>query len=142
MEIIKKCYEKYKEIILYLIFGVLTTVVNFITYYALVFLFKTSYGIAGTIFNIIANIAAILFAYVTNRKFVFEEIAQGKKQVFKEMISFFSCRIFAMLVDSLIYIIGCNILKLPDFIVKSFSQIVIIILNYVSSKLIVFRRKE
>lgn len=96
----------------------------------------------GFFANLLANIFAILFAYVTNRKFVFESKAEGRLEVFKEMASFFSCRIFSMIVDSLIYYIGCTRLGISDFIVKTVSQVVIIILNYVLSKLIVFRKKD
>ncbi len=142
MGLLKSFYVKHKEVILYLIFGVLTTLVNFITYYVLVFSIGLLNDNMGFIFNVIANVMAILFAYVTNRKFVFESKKTNVKEIIGEMFSFFSCRIFAMIVDSLIYYVGCNIMRLPDFIVKSFSQVVIIILNYVSSKLITFRKRK
>ena len=78
---------------------------------------------------------------LTNRKFVFNSKATGKKAVIKEMFSFFSCRIVSLIVDALIYLVGCTILKFPSFIIKMISQVVIIILNYVFSKLIVFKKK-
>lgn len=96
----------------------------------------------GFLANLFANITAILFAYVTNRKFVFKSKAIGRVEVLKEMASFFSCRIFSMIVDSLIYFIGCTKLGFSDLIVKTISQVVIIILNYVLSKLIVFKKKD
>lgn len=142
MELIKEYYKKYEEVIKYLIFGVLTTIVNYIVYYGIVFIAKTSEGAVGFFANIIANICAILFAYVTNRNFVFANKATGKKDIAKEMFSFFSCRVFSMVVDALIYWIGHSILGIWDLIVKTVSQVVIIILNYVLSKLIVFRKKK
>lgn len=138
----KKVFDRYREVIMYLIFGVLTTLVNFVIYFALKFLFGTTEGALGVIFNIIANIAAILFAYVTNRAFVFESKAKTKTEIFKEMFSFFSCRIASMVIDSVIYYIGCTIMKLPDFIIKPIGQVVVIVLNYVFSKLIVFRKNK
>lgn len=142
METIKNYYKKYEEIVKYLFFGVLTTVVNYVVYYAIVFIMHTSDGMVGFLANLFANIFAILFAYVTNRKFVFDSKATGRKEIFKEMTSFFSCRIFSMIVDSLIYYIGCTTMGFSDLIVKTISQVVIIILNYVLSKLIVFRKKD
>jgi putative flippase GtrA len=141
LDFIKKYYTQYQEVVKYLFFGVLTTLVNFITYYLLVFIFKTEEGALGITFNVTATIISILFAYVTNRKFVFNSKATGKKAVIKEMFSFFSCRIVSLIVDALIYLVGCTILKFPSFIIKMISQVVIIILNYVFSKLIVFKKK-
>lgn len=88
MELIKEYYEKYKEVIKYLIFGVLTTVVNYVVYYTLIFAIGTSEGAIGFSCNLFATIVSILFAYVTNRKFVFESKANEKKEILKEMTSF------------------------------------------------------
>lgn len=142
MEVVKEYYKKYEEVIKYLFFGVLTTVVNYVVYYGIVFVMRTSDGMVGFLANLIANIAAILFAYVTNRKFVFESKATGRLEVLKEMASFFSCRIFSMFVDSFIYFVGCTKMGFSDLIVKTISQVVIIVLNYVLSKLVVFRKKD
>lgn len=142
MGLIKEYYEKYKEVIKYLIFGVLTTVVNFVAYYLFIYLFKTSEGMYGLVSNILANVVAILFAYFTNRNFVFESKSVGFKAITMEIVSFFACRIFSMVIDALIYFVGCTLLKMPDFIVKFIGQVVVIILNYVFSKLIVFKKKN
>lgn len=142
MGLIKEYYEKYKEVIKYLIFGVLTTVVNFVAYYLFIYLFKTSEGMYGLVSNILANVVAILFAYFTNRNFVFESKSVGFKAITREIFSFFACRIFSMVIDALIYFVECTLLKMPDFIVKFIGQVVVIILNYVFSKLIVFKKKN
>lgn len=139
METIKKYYNKYREVIMYLIYGVLTTIVNFVVYFGLTFLVGTSDGWIGFTFNVVANIIAILFAYVTNRKFVFKSKATTRKEIIKEISSFFSCRIASMIIDSLIYYIGCTLMKIPDFIIKPIAQVVVIVLNYIFSKLIVFK---
>ena len=68
--------------------------------------------------------------------------AVGKEAILKELVSFFACRIFTMIVDSAIYFVGCSVLKIMAFVVKMFSQVVIIILNYVFSKLIVFKKNK
>lgn len=165
VETIKKMYVKYEEIIKYLFWGVMTTVVNFAMFYFLLTCFGTSKGswnllfsdfkgyrnvigeietsyIIGNVCNVSAVIVSILFAYVTNRNFVFENKAVGKEAVLKELVSFFACRIFTMIVDSAIYFVGCSVLKIMAFVVKMFSQVVIIILNYVFSKLIVFKKNK
>ena len=164
MEFIKKYYTKYEEIIKYLFWGVMTTVVNFATFYLLIMCFgsvdgscnalfndfgklgdiiaKIEKSFVGNVCNITAVIVSILFAYVTNRHFVFKDKANGRKAVIKEMSSFFACRVFTMVVDSLIYWCGCTVLKVMAFAVKMFSQVVITILNYVFSKLIVFKKKK
>lgn len=164
MELIKKYYTKYEEIIKYLFWGVMTTVVNFATFYLLIMCVGSAEGswnalfndfgklgdiiakieksFGGNVCNVTAVIVSILFAYVTNRHFVFKDKAHGRSAVLKEMSSFFACRVFTMLVDFLIYFCGCTLLGLAAFIVKMFSQVVITILNYVFSKLIVFRKKK
>ena len=164
MEFIKKYYTKYEEIIKYLFWGVMTTVVNFATFYLLIMCFgsvdgswnalfndfgklgdiiaKIEKSFVGNVCNITAVIVSILFAYVTNRHFVFKDKANGRKAVIKELSSFFACRVFTMVVDSLIYWCGCTVLKVMAFAVKMFSQVVITILNYVFSKLIVFKKKK
>ena len=141
-EKIVKLYEKYRELIQYLIFGVLTTIVNFVVYYTLKFIFGTVEGAYGVAFNTIANILAIIFAYVTNRIWVFKSEAKGFKAIMKEMFSFFSCRIATMLNDMFVYWFGCNVLHWNDFIVKCIAQVIIIVLNFILSKLIVFKKKE
>lgn len=140
MELIKKYYDKYEEIIKYLFFGVLTTLVNFSIYFLLAHILGSD-GILGAIINLIAIAISIMFAYVTNRKFVFKSKASGRKAIMKEMFSFVSCRIASSVIDELIYIIGCTVLGISDLIVKLFSQVVITILNYIFSKLIIFKKK-
>lgn len=162
METIKKYYMKYEEIIKYLFWGVMTTVVNFATFYLLIIIIGTGEGswnalftdfhrfgeiigdietsAVGNVCNVVAVVVSIFFAYITNRSFVFKDKAHGKKAVIKEMSSFFACRIFTMVLDSAIYWIGCTKLKIPALVVKLVSQVVVIILNYVFSKIIVFKK--
>ena len=136
-------YNKYKEIINYLIFGVLTTIISLLVYYGLTFtVMNPDKPVSLQIANFISWVAGVIFAYVTNRSFVFKDKAHGKKAIMKEMTSFFACRIFTMVVDTAIYWIGCTTLKFPALIVKMVSQVVVIVLNYVFSKLIVFKKKS
>ena len=119
MNNIKELYLKYKEIINYLIFGVLTTVVSLATYYICVYTFlNPDNSLQLQVANIVSWIAGVTFAYITNRKFVFESEEQEK---LKEAGKFVTSRIATLLTDMLIMFIGVTILKLNDKIIKLIS---------------------
>ena len=140
MEKIIKMLKKYKEVISYLIFGVLTTVVSLAVYYLSVFTFlNPDNSLQLQVANIVSWIAGVTFAYITNRKFVFESEEQEK---LKEAGKFVTSRIATLLTDMLIMFIGVTILKLNDKIIKLISQIIVIIANYLLSKMLVFRKIE
>lgn len=136
-KIIELC-KKYKSVILYLVFGVLTTIVNIVAYFLLDF---------NRLFNTVINTSiawgvAVIFAYVTNKKWVFESKVEGFKDNFKEMMSFFGCRIATGLMDVGIMFVFVDILCYDDMIIKIASNVLVVILNYVGSKLLVFRNKD
>ena len=134
-----KIYKKYEELINYLIIGVLTTVVSLATYYLLTLtVLDASNAIYLQIANIIAWLVSVTFAYFTNRKFVFK--VQNKSNI-REGINFYLSRISTLLIDMLIMYIFVSLLKFDNRIMKLITQIVIIILNYVLSKFIVFKNK-
>lgn len=140
MNKIKELYSKYKEIINYLIVGVLTTAVSLAVYYILVFtILNPGNAIELQIANIISWIAGVAFAYFTNRKYVFESKEKNK---IKEATKFVSARVATLLMDMLIMFIGVTLIGISDKIVKLISQIVIIIANYIFSKLFVFNSKK
>ncbi len=131
-------YKKYKEIINYLIFGVLTTIVSLAVYYLLVSLFLDANNpVELQIANIISWIISVTFAYITNRKFVFESKNTNK---IKEVSTFFTSRIFTLFLDMIIMFLGVSVFILNDSLVKLFSQFIIIIGNYILSKLFVFKK--
>lgn len=133
-------YKKYREVIQYLIFGVLSTVVNFVVFFILRSIY-TDDSLKG-LFNVIANIVAILFAYVTNKIFVFQSKKKGFKNLIIEMGSFFACRALTLLNDAFVFWLGFYVLGIPDLIVKLIGQVIIVVLNYILSKLVVFRKKK
>ena len=138
----KNLYKKHKEIINYLIFGVLTTLVNLIVKYALLFTIPDATNTMQLQFIVIISwIAAVLFAYFTNRKYVFESTTKNK---LKEFINFVVTRISTLLLEMFIMWFFITLLKLNTTIyVITFtvlSQIVIIIGNYIFSKLFVFKK--
>ena len=135
----KNLYLKNKEIINYLIFGALTTVVSFISYY----LFARILLIDEVISNALSWFFSVLFAYITNKLFVFESKTFEKKNLFKEIISFFLARILTgILCDVLIFALFVKIFKINDIISKLITQVIVIVLNYLFSKLYIFRKKE
>ena len=134
----KDLYLKNKEVINYLIFGALTTVVSFISYY----LFAKVLLMDEVISNIFSWFFSVLFAYITNKLFVFESKTFEKKNLFKEIISFFLARILTcLLCDVLIFALFVKIFKINDIISKLITQIIVIVLNYLFSKLYIFRKK-
>jgi len=132
-------YKKYSEIINYLIFGVLTTVVSLCTYYLCVYTFlNPDNPVQLQIANIFSWIVSVLFAYVTNRRYVFKS---KEKNMLKEGAKFIGSRISTLLLDMLVMFIGVTLLKLNDKIIKVISQVLVIVGNYLVSKLFVFKRK-
>lgn len=137
MKAIKSLYLKYKEIILYIFFGGLTTVINFIIYAVAIFLKADVY-----VSNIIAWIGAVLFAYLTNRKMVFNSEATGKKSVFKEVVAFYGARVFSLVVETGLLFVFISFLNMDEWISKVILQVIVIVLNYICSKFFVFRKKS
>lgn len=131
MNMLNSIYKKYEEVINYLIFGVLTTVVSIVSYFVFAKLFNINYLVS----NIISFILSVLFAFVTNKLYVFK----SKNKVMKELVSFFSSRIFTFFIDMIMMYILVSVLKFDDMISKLITQFVVIVLNYVLSKLFVFR---
>ena len=139
---IKELYYKYKELVNYVFFGGLTTFVNWISYIVLVRLFGgESIAAAVSAATAIAQVLSILFAYVTNRKWVFESRVSGFVPILLEMLKFFGARAVTAVLDVILMYIGVTLAGFNGTIMKLLSNIVIIILNYFFSKLIVFRKK-
>ena len=132
-------YQKYREVIMYLIFGVLTTVVALAIYYGLVYtIIDPQNGFLLQIANFISWFGALIFAYVTNRKFVFQSHETNKV---KEALSFAGARLVTLFMDMAIMFIGVTLLHGNDKIIKLISQVVVIVANYIFSKIFVFRKK-
>ena len=140
MKKIKELYLKYKELINYLIFGVLTTVVSLGTYYLLVFtILDANNPIELQIANIISWITCVTFAYITNKKYVF---APTNKSLIREMLEFYASRIASLFIDMGFMFLFVSVLKFNDTVIKMIGQVVIITINYILSKLIVFKKEK
>ena len=146
---IKKLFYKYKEIIMYIITGGLTTLVNWISYAACTHFLPIKNTEQLILFsNIIAWILAVLFAYVTNKHWVFESKTHSFSGLLKELAGFIGSRLFTGLLEifgtSLLVRLGLNqtLFKTKGFLAKILVSIIVVILNYVISKLLIFKNNE
>lgn len=135
LRIFNPFYKKSKEVLLYLFFGGLTTVISIGSYA----FFDICMHMDPMIANIFSWILAVLFAYGTNRIWVFEHIAQDIKGIIQEMISFFGGRVVTLFMEEAVLYVGINILFMNSIIVKVFAQVLVVIANYIISKLFVFK---
>lgn len=131
----KKLYLKYQELINYIVFGVATTLVNYVVFAFFIKIIPLNYQVA----NLIAWILSVLFAYFTNKLYVFNSHSWEKKILVKEISSFFTARIFSYLIEVVILFVGINLLKGNELIIKLIDNVVIVVINYVFSKLIIFK---
>lgn len=137
----KKLLSKYSQIISYIIFGVATTAVNWVVYGVLVSGLQVDLNIS----NIIAWFAAVIFAYITNKIWVFQSRSWNVKCVAKEIILFFSSRLASGSIEILLFpiLISCGIdgeiFGVQGFVTKLSISVIVIILNYIFSKLMIFR---
>ena len=135
-------YKKYQEIINYLIVGVLTTLVSIFTYFILSLILDINNNILFIFANIISWICAVVFAYITNKKFVFNSATFNRKEEIKLFSMFVSSRITTLLIELIFMFLTVKVLLLNDKISKVIAQIIVIILNYIISKIFVFKKKK
>ena len=137
---ISNIYIKKKEVINYIIFGILTTVVNLVTYFVLTFFWlDIDSEFQLQVANVISWIVSVVFAYITNRKYVF--LSDNVNKI-KEMVDFFIARLLTLVLDMVIMYLGVSILLINDKIIKIISQVLVIVNNYVFSKLFVFKKSS
>lgn len=143
------------EIVSYLVFGVLTTVVNFVTYMVMGIFAGENYE-AKVLFSIgkldvqlillmnaVAWIVSVLFAFITNKLFVFESSSWKGSVFFSELFSFIGARVISFLIfEELIFALLVNALSIKDIFAKLIISVFVVIFNYVASKLVIFRKKD
>ena len=135
----KELYNRHKEIIYYLIVGFLTTIVSLAVYYVCVLMFLDPYKpIQLQIANVISWIAAVTFAYFTNRKYVF---GSKNPNILHEAIAFFSSRIGTLLIDMGVMFLLVTIIGMNDKVAKLIVQVLVTIGNYILSKMFVFNNR-
>ena len=153
-----------REIITYVVFGALTTVVNLVVFYITkkIFISIGWDGIFNAVFSsaesekilallgkgtdyldatVIAWVAAVIFAFITNKLVVFESKSWKPSVAGKEFVAFIGARVFSLLVELLFMFVTGTLLSFNEFIAKLFGQFIVVVLNYIFSKLIIFKKK-
>lgn len=129
--------EKYWDIVSYLFFGVCTTIVNYLIYIPC----YNFFGMSATISNMIAWVVAVAFAYLTNKPFVFRSYDWSAETVVPELTKFVGCRIGSGAAETLILFLTVDLIGWNGNVWKLLTQVMVVILNYIGSKLLVFRKK-
>ena len=131
-------YYKYREMWLYALFGLGTVLINLFVYS----LFTETIDLGVLVANAIAWIFATLFAFYTNRRWVFRSEAKGAKEIGREFAAFFGARVGTGLLDMLLMYLCVDLLGWNDMVMKLASNVIVVILNYVLSKFFIFKKKE
>ncbi|MDO4939014.1 MAG: GtrA family protein [Lachnospiraceae bacterium] len=135
---VRSMFVKYKHIICYLFFGLITTVVNIGTYW----LCYDILHIPNLISNVIAWITAVIVSFVTSKIWVFRSKTWTADIVIPEIIKFGGARLLTLLIDEVIMGVGVDLLHFNGLIMKLVSGVVVVILNYLFSRIWVFRKKD
>ena len=138
LEKISYYIKKYESVLLYLIFGVLTTLVNFAAYHVC----YTKLQFPNLVSNTIAWILSVLFAFITNKIWVFKSKSFEFSKLAVELSGFITARLFTGFLDTAIMFVGVDLLKRNWVIAKIVSSVVVVILNYIFSKLFIFRKNK
>lgn len=138
LRIFNPFYKKYKEMLLYLFFGGLSFIVSIATYA----LFNVGMNINELIANVLSWIITVMFAFLTNRVWVFQSPTNGVAEFVKQMLVFYSGRVITLVVEEVILLVFITWLGFNSMLIKVIAQVIVILLNYVISKLVVFRKKE
>ncbi len=133
---LRQLFRKYYDLISYLFFGVLTTAVNYLVYLPLYNLA----GISASVSNMISWVVAVAFAYLTNKPFVFKSHDWSAKTVIPELTKFVSCRIASGLMETVILLVTVDTLHWNGNLWKLVTSVLVVVLNYVASKLVVFKK--
>ena len=136
MEKLKALMTRYRDIVVYLVFGVLTTVVNYIVYLPC----YNILGLSGSVSNAIAWVVAVAFAYLTNKPFVFRSHDWSAKTVIPELTKFVGCRVGSGVLETTIIFLTVDWLGWNGNVMKLLTSVLVVVLNYIGSKLLVFKK--
>ena len=135
---VRSLYLKYREVIDYLFFGVLATFVNIVIFFIFDTLLQTPYLFA----NGLSIIGAILFAFFTNKKYVFKSETVSKREAFREFYLFVGFRLTSGIFDMLSMYILVDFLTIDTNVSKIITQFIVVVVNYVFSKVFIFKQEE
>ena len=132
----KNLREKYRDVIVYLVFGVLTTAVNYVVYLPCYNVLRLS----GSTSNAIAWVGAVAFAYLTNKPFVFQSHDWSAKTVIPELTKFVGCRLGSGVLETAIIFLTVDVMAWNGNVMKLATSVLVVVLNYIGSKLLVFKK--
>lgn len=135
---VKELYYKHMQMVNYIFFGGLTTVVNFVTYFVALKLLN----IPNVPSNLIAWLVSVLFAFVVNKLYVFKSMSWEIRLIIFELFSFVSVRILTGALDTFIMYLGVDVMHYNVLLIKIIANIIVLLTNYFGSILIIFRRKD
>lgn len=130
-------YKKYKEPLLYLLFGTLTTLVSILTFAFFTFVFD----ISELTSNVLSWILSVAFAYITNRIWVFDAKTKNFAELLRQIVSFFGSRLLTLGIEEALMLIFVIWLGFGSMIIKIIAQVIVIALNYFISKLWIFKKR-
>ena len=134
---LKSLYARYADVIPYLFFGVCTTLVTMAAYWVAAY----PLGLSVPVSTVVAWVLAVLFAYLTNRRWVFHSEARTTPEILREIASFFSCRLATGLLDLGCMFLFVDVLRWNDLLIKALDNVLVVVLNYVASRLLIFRKR-
>jgi len=140
-KLIAKCeliFKRHREVISYIFFGGLTTLVNFVVY----FIASWGLGLLAWLSTTVSWVVAVAFAFITNKIFVFRSKEKTAKGVFKESVLFIGTRLFVLMASAAAMFVFVDTLELNEPLIFTIVQIAIIIFNYVAGKLLVFKGNQ
>ncbi|CDE23496.1 GtrA family protein [Amedibacillus dolichus] len=129
-------FHKYKEMILYIFFGICTTAVNIVVYYISFYFLSLGTSIS----TILSWLLSVIFAYLTNKLWVFNNNATSKGSIIKEIVSFYGCRLATGALDLCFMVIFVDCLHFNNMLMKILSNVIVVILNYIFSKFYIFKK--
>ena len=138
MKFLRKLFSRYKFIVAYLFFGVCSTVVNIAAYYVCAHTLFLATGLS----TVVAWIFAVIFAYITNKLWVFESKSWERSMVIREAASFFACRLATGIFDVVFMMVMVDVLGWNDLWMKIISNVVVVIVNYIASRFVIFRKSR
>lgn len=133
---VKDLLCKYRDVLVYLVFGVLTTVVNYVIYLPCYNLM----GLSSSLSNVIAWVGAVVFAYVTNKPLVFRSHDWSRKTVFPELTRFVGTRLGSGALETLILFVTVDTIGMNGNLWKLITSVLVVFINYIGSKWLVFRK--
>ena len=137
-EKIRKLFLRYYDLIMYLVFGVMTTAVNYLVYLPCF----NMLGLSASVSNMISWVVSVAFAFLTNKPFVFRSHDWSAKVVWPELVKFVGCRVGSGVMETVILFLTVDTLRWNGNIWKLVTSVLVVVVNYVGSKLLVFRKSK